>query len=329
MNRLGTYGRVSLASIGTTLTQNGSAIQQAQTFGFTQQTFGINYSAALSKNFSITPQFQIDLPLSGTDASPGALSDGSVDMTGGGFFIYRPTFAAKQNLEISSGVGYTYRTHFFSAGIPWLLQLKYNDPETRLSLQLSLHGLASLKTDPHTYRSSFFRANHGTKRSLMTGAMNPSSVQAQGSIAYQLPDFSTISLSLTRSIGGQMSPLQTSLTLGYQFQISTEGKTQDRETRDPISHASPHAEDSARVLSVNDKLGLIKINHGSAEGIQIEDEFNFFSPLNLADSPVARGKVTHSRQNESVLKILTYFGEGWISEGAIAKKVNSFNKPLE
>jgi hypothetical protein len=78
----------------------------------------------------------------------------------------------------------------------------------------------------------------------------------------------------------------------------------------------------ANVTATNDRLNLVRINKGSNDGVEPGDVFDFFpkSDNPAGGSAVARGRVTSVKPSETAIKIIEYYKEVWIQEGAIARR---------
>lgn len=159
-NSWAVFGRMSLSGI-------------RGRFNFADQTVGVQYQFQLFKSLNVQTQLQIDFPTYQPESHYLALGDGTLDLTGGAFLILPASFWPKTEMEFSLGAGITQRTHLYSGAIPWVAGIKLSPAQGRFSLEGSIQGLVSLKSDPHTYHPTFFRNNLGQEGSLITGAMNP------------------------------------------------------------------------------------------------------------------------------------------------------------
>ncbi len=318
---LSLFGRMSVSGIQN---QDRSGKTPGR-FGWADQTVGIQYRFELLKDFHLRTQFRVDFPTYAAEAQPASLGDGSWDWTGGGFLSYTLALKQKTEVELFVGAGMTYRTHFYSTAFPWLMGIQINSTQSPFYLRGSLQGSASIKSDPHSYTPNFFRQNLGQDFSLMTGAMNPSWAQGQIIIGYQRKNQVHLGLSFTRSLWGQMTPQLTSIAFCLAIPLQPEAS---RSTALPLPSDATHSATpqpvilpiTAKVLKSNERLGLIKINQGSEDGVLVGDRFHIFSPLDSLQRPLAIATVIQLKSNQSALEISEYLQDQWISEDCIAKK---------
>jgi hypothetical protein len=330
------FGRMSLSGIQGQNSLNSNGKIDAPTgarFGWGDQTVGIQHRLLLFNRINLQSQFQIDFPLYSAESHFPSLGDGSIDWTGGGFLNYPLSLGLKTELEVLIGAGITYRTHFYSAAIPWFLGLRINSSHSQIYIQGSLQGSTSMKSDPHSYSPTFFRENLGHKNSLFTGAMNPSWTHGQILLGYQDRTHFHLTLSLTQSLWGQMTPQLTSLTIQLELPLQNDKKTpwtaQHTTTQPHLATESTRAlpQDTelpttvAKIIKINERLNLIKINQGEEDGIQIGDSFQLFSPLDPTQKPLAIARAVHVRPHQSALEISEYIENHWISEDYLANKV--------
>lgn len=321
------FARLSFSGV-----EGASAEANSSGLGFADQTIGVQYRFVGPWNLKIRPQIQADFPLYHSSPSDRSLGDGTLDLTTGLFISYPVPLRWQTQVELEAGTGFTYRTAFYSAEVPWQLGLKIKVEKLSIQVQTGLLGLASLKTDPHTYSPQYFRENLGTDRSLFSGAMNPSWMQAYLQLGYQLPNQMNLNFAIHHAIWGQMAPQFTGFSAA--FQIPLLGN--EPEKAPPLSpimeqslsqsqkeiHLEERLELQAKVIKSNERFNLIKIDRGQKDGVKLGDHFQIFSPFDLTHQPIALAKVTHLKVDQSALEIIEYFKDQWASEGNLAKRVN-------
>ena len=340
--RLSLYGRFSWAYIDV-----DSTLRSGSGYGLTDQSFGVAYqiyrnekNTASKLGFfsspltSLNAQIQVDVPFysnqSSEDQKKPYLGDGTVDVTPG-LFATVPIYTQKtRQLYATLGGGLTLRSHQFSTAIPWSALFKYSPIAEGIFIELGALGFMSLKTDPHSTQNStpLFHSNSGSGGSLITGSINPSLLQFRAQLGYQSDTGSEVSATLLQSLWGQAAPQSLNLMIQVQFPFESPSKKEDPLQLNPIEYGKANRgflsySLDAKVLKVNDRMNLVKINKGSQDGINTGDVFDIFSVRKDGSIGVsiARGLASSVRLEEAAIDITEFFKEVWIEEGFLAKRL--------
>jgi hypothetical protein len=275
-------------------------------------------------------QLQADVPAYSTASSDSAqtpfLGDGTTDLTAGLFTTIFLMKRKNDTLGLVAGGGYTHRSANFSAAIPWSILIQYSPNLTGFYANLGGNGLLSLKTDPNG-ASGVPRSSVGSGGSYFTGATNPSLINLQGQIGYQIEQKIAVNLSISQSVWGQAAPNSLIGILGFQARI---GKNNHENPLSQSPNKYGHSNYGflnysldSRVLKRNDRLNLVKIDKGSQDGIEVGEIFDVFllKKDGTAGDAIARGKVSSVKISEAVIEITEYYKEVWIEEGFFAKRL--------
>jgi hypothetical protein len=345
--RLTAYGTLAWGRVNV----DGS-VRPGNSFGFTDQLVGLNFQihSADNENTTYPPtggfslrsidfQTQISWPLynnANADANlTPHLGSQTLDLTAGAFATARITRTTTAQFLLSGGAGFTYRSSGFSDAIPWSIAVRYlsNPSDSRPSTpgfqaSLAALGVLSLQTQlPAGIGTNNLQSFAGTGGSFASDVLNPSLTTIRAQAAYNLTyDFLT-SLSLSHTIWGRSAPSGFSIALGLQkiFGATPPEKNRLKMSGEEYGKANQGFVEyafSAKVLRVNDRLNLVKINKGRQDGVEVGEVFDIFTtkPDGSAGEPIARAKATAVKIDEAALTITEYFKQVWIEEGFIAKR---------
>jgi hypothetical protein len=323
--KLTAFARASWAYIN----QN-SEIRPGTSFGFADQTLGLNFRAIDSKSFSLDIQAQVDLPAYSNNTSEAKLTpylgDGTIDSTAGGFIAIPLNHGKRDLFKLTGGAGYTYRTSNFSAAIPWSAYFEYEAGHDGMFALFGGYGTVSLRTDPNGL-TSVPRSNVGSGGSYFIGGTNPSLAQIRGVLGYKLGTRTEFFLSVAQSVWGQASPNGINAALGFQTRFGADRKTHPLlQTPNDYGHSNSgflNYSLESRILKSNDRLNLVKIDKGSQDGIEVGQVFDIFLVRKdgTTGDAIARARVSSVKLNESALEVTEYYKEVWIEEGFSAKRL--------
>lgn len=357
-----TYGLSPRMTVYGGLNWAGTELQEASrsgnSYGLTDQNLGFNFELLSFENTDEPPsptspgdsnalrkiyfQTQVSVPAYNNTTSDlnqlPRLGDQSIDLTAGGFGVLRLIRSRSSEILLTGGAGYTFRTQGFSAAIPWSLSFSYTPASSPGALTrpsgygfmpgwraaLGLAGNSSLQTDTRHPISSGFLGSGGSQ---ITGAINPTVMSARATVAYALEDNLLISAQVAQTLAGSSSANGFMASLGIQKLIGLSPSRKPPAEMTPEEYGKSNQgfveyTFEAKVVKSVDRLNLVKIDKGSAQGIvkdQIFDIFSIKSDGTLGD-PIARAKVISVKNNEAALSVLEYFKETWIEEGYIAKR---------
>lgn len=307
-----------------------------QSFSFGDQTLGLNFLLVEGTKdnglvSSVSLQAQVDAPAysnaEADAASTPYLGDQTIDGTLGGFVAIPIGKTVRGQVELVGGLGVTFRSSDYSRALPWSVTARLVPNLTGFAADLGLYGVSSLNSDPRGYNGSFSPslASAGTGGSLMSGAINPTLMTIHAKAGYQFTD-TKVYFSFSHPLIGYNAPSGISFAGGLQMSFGGGGrKVGENGILEPSERANRgfvNYSFEAKVARVNDKLSLVKIDKGSADGVEAGQIFDLFSVKSdgTINEPVARAKVTQLSPNDSGLTIIEYFKEVWIEEGFIAKR---------
>ncbi|MEK6580339.1 MAG: hypothetical protein AABZ55_14025 [Bdellovibrionota bacterium] len=324
------YGRVTWVQVDLDATgATGTA------YGLADQTFGMNYRLLEDKtgNFvvpmSMDIQVQADIPIYNNVSADAAglphLGDGSMDLSAGAFFTYPISESRSDFIAFTGGAGFTYRTAGFSSSLPWSLNARYSARDEGLILEAGVTGFMTLATDKSA-KTGGAGQGVGGGGSLFANAINPSLTQFRGKIGYQLPGNLGFQVSGSTSIWGKSAPVGSNVFFGATLRLGRiprenparqTPKEYGRSNQGQIAYTG-----EARVLRMNDRLNLLKIDKGTQDGVEVGQIFDIFKtkPDGSMAEAVARAEVTKTQSNEAILTITEYFKEVWIDQGFVAKR---------
>jgi hypothetical protein len=336
--RLSAYGRLSWANISVERGTTGG-----RSFGLTDQSLGTTFRllgpvGTSDQGFSVDAQLQGDLPAynNRTARAEGLpfRGDGSMDLTGGFFLRYRfgkgtgPSEKLAPGFwDLTAGAGYTYRTDQFSAALPWSLSLRYHRVETGWSFGFAVLGVQSLQTDSS---SGVDRSAQDAGGSFLVNAINPSHSTARAELGYRFSPRVLASLKGFQTLAGVSAPQLQSALLAFEIRLAEPRAI--RRAKNPLQLTGPEYGRSnqgvvdyvmdAKVTRVNDRLNLVRIDKGTADGVQEGQVFDIFAidENGVIREAVARAKCQSVGSSEAVLNVVEYFREVWIEAGFVAKR---------
>lgn len=303
-----------------------------QTVGLNLKVLGTTMENRLAK-YHLHLQIQADLPAyDNTNAYSNQIpfmGDGSIDMTGGAFFVIDFIKDRERTFSLDFGVGATYRTQGFSAAIPWSVSARYLPTGDGVFGTLSLTGVQSLATDKAVFTTS---SSLGTGGSFVTNAINPAIVSIGGEAGYQFiglgHDVGLVAQA-AQTLTGQAVPCGLYISVGLRVALGAHSTPRFDFNNDQglKNYPEPRAgvvdyHFEAKVLKTNDRLNLIKIDKGRDDGVEEGQVFDIFSikANGTAREAVARTKVSSVQAKEAVLTITEFFKEVWIEENFLAKR---------
>jgi hypothetical protein len=336
--KLSAYARMDwqMSKVDTT---NAGAFS-GSAYGLGDQTLGLNYriyehphGLALDLQAQLDfPAYSNDFPITTVPASS-TLGDGSTDLSFGGFATLPISERADNDIRVTAGAAYTYRTKSFTALLPWSVSAELRPKKEGILLNGGFFGERSLNTDSHANAAAIVDTSTGslgTGGSYITNAIDPSLVTARAEVGYQTQDELRFTGYIAQTVWGKEAP--NGLTLGLGFQTHFGGPQNGREENNPLYEGAHkygrsnkgyvNYDIEAKVLRANDRFQLVKINKGADAGVSVGDIFDIFStkPDGSQGPAVARGRVTSVKGNEAAIKIEEYFKEVWIDEGFIARR---------
>jgi hypothetical protein len=316
-------------------------------FGLTDQTVGVNYrlfpnpekqpgsslgEKAQAQQTSMDLQVQMDFPgySTATQASknlPG-LGDGSLDLTAGAFLNVPLGKPWGGYMKMVLGGGFTYRTGGFSAALPYAAGLQFEPHDQGFLFSLMGSGFMSMKTDSTTSLSLQGTSSGG---SFITGAVNPSLLQATGKLGYRFTSGWTLTLAGTEALWGQSAPRGFMGAGGLEIPFGQSGK--EPLPKDPalvvpkkygqVNKGFVTYSLEAKVQRVSDRINQLRIDKGTQQGVEVGQLFDIFvvRPDGTVGDSVARCKVTSVRNDDSTLSIVEYIREVFIEEGFLARRL--------
>jgi hypothetical protein len=335
------FGRLSLHSARVTVLDQVSR----SAFGLSDQLAGVSYRALNSASgISMNLQAEVTIPgYNNTDAKNSGnayLGDGTIDVTGGGFFEF--PLGSSREIYLEAGGAYTYRSKGFSACFPYSLKLK-RDPATRgFMYEAGVAGQFSLKTDIATedlQARSILDQDRlaGSGGSNLINALNPSWIQVIGKLGYKNRHGQVLYAGASAPFFGTNSSAGFSITVGAILDFGRKPKPPAEEAYQPGASPAPkpakHAPSGrpslskkmsfstydldAKILNSNDQLYLIRINKGSMDGVESGQYFDIYADT----TPVARAKVMQVKDEEAILSVVEYFQERSIETEFIARRL--------
>ena len=337
------YGTLSWAYI----TVDGT-IRAGNVFGLTDQRVGANW-ALMTAETEESPfrqaylQAQIDFPAynktnSASNGTPD-LGDQSMDLTVGAFAEFRLSQGKGGKMTGIAGVGYQHRSGGFSSAIPWSLDARYLPRDSGFLGSIGFYGQQSLSTDDRANNNVLVTtsaAGEGSGGSFVTGAINPGFLVFRAKVGYLNVDAWSFSALLNKTVTGHFVPAATTFGILIEKQF---GSASPSRSIDPARSANPASlapseygksnqgfvtyGTEAKVLRVSDRMGLIRVDRGSQDGVEVGQIYDVFStkPDGSPGEAVARCRVTSVKVSEAALKIEEYFKEVWIDEGFIARRM--------
>lgn len=300
-----------------------------QLVGFTVHAFDVGHSPrTLPVSFDFQLQSEFPLYDNTTAAKRGALflGDGSVNYTGLMFLTWPFAVTNKSSWTTTVGGGFTKRTENFSSALPWSFKLSYLPRSEGFLFGLGCYGQRSLQNDPNAIRTSVGRLGNGLAGSYAVNAINPSLAVIRGELGYRIGSRIAVMATGSHALWGQAAPVGYSLGIALQATLLGNG-TGNPANMSPIEYGKSNQgfvnySFEGRVLRINDRMNLIKMDKGSQDGVEINQVFDIFvvKKNGTIGDAVARAKCTSANSNESVLTVTEYFKEVWIEEGYLVKR---------
>lgn len=336
--RLTAFGTVAWTYISV-----DGTIRPGSVFGLSDQQAGLHYVLLQAESEAptlrqLSLQARVDIPAykNATSTANGTpdLGDQSLDLTFGGFLEARLAKTAGGQVSLLGGLAYQQRTQGFSASLPWSLEARYVPARSGFLGRLGFLGQQSLNTDERKDNNVLVTtsaAGVGSGGSFMTGGINAGVVQVRGSVGFQSADAWLILGSLTKTMYGHFVPSSATWGLFIQKQFGASSGTPERAPRPGSLQPQEYGKGNrgfvsygpeAHVTRVSDRMGLIRIDRGSQDGVEAGQIYDVFSvrPDGKSGEAIARCRVTSVKPNESALSIEEYFKEVWIDEGFIARR---------
>lgn len=327
-----TYGVTEWLSLFARMTWIRNSVDQnnavGTAFGLGDQSIGAHFTlfeAAPDTQFGL--QVQYDFPLysnqSAQEDNVPYLGDEIRDLTLGGFFSTHLATRKASKLSLVLGGGITFRSSDFSNIIPWSLNLQFAQ-KRGLFFQVGTSGLHAVRTGDSTDISADQNpcSNSGIGGSCLADAKNPSLIRLQARIGAMIQPKVGLYLHYHQALWGKKSPKGTSIGVGATIHLGGTASYHESEEASETNRGFVNYDFKATVIRTNDRLNLVKINKGRADGVEVGDIFDIFSVTHDGNpkEAIARAKVTHLKSGEAALKITEYFKEVWIEKGFIAKR---------
>lgn len=350
-DRFTPYVRLTWANLKTEGT-----IRPGTSFGFSDQAVGGVFRIAATEKLNLDAQVQGEFPgYSNSEADDNLqpyLGDGSVDFSLGGFFGIKLVQHETESLLLEGGAGYHLRGSGFSAAIPWSVKLHYDRARAGIIGEAGIFGYQSLNNDEKrdlVVGDRDVTYNVGTSRSYFSNAVNPSLLSVGGKIGYQADAQWRLYAGIQSPLSGKSAAKATQFLIGLTLRDQRDDGEADRDAaparldglRDEedaeLPNGPPPGKEElsrankgfisysmdAKVVRVNDKLHLVKIDKGHDSQVQTGQRFDIFSvdDNGAAIKAVARARVTSVRATEAALEVTEYFEETLIDEGFVAKRI--------
>lgn len=321
------YGRVSFIhanSSTTTQTLTGS--------GFSDQSVGLNYHLFESPAGSaLDVQFQADLPAyDNTQAAAGApfRGDGTTDLTFGLFFTTPVSYTATGTWTIDAGSGFTKRNNSFASGIPFSVQFERRPSDAGFRFGAGFFGYQSLSS-PLLPDGRVVSGSVGASGSFIVNSPKPSFGAIHGNAGWDFSRRTSVLIAYNNAFFGSAAPQAwwTTASLVARFGEGAQGDVRRPVEQERSNDGFVNYGLQGKVIKTNDKMNLVRINKGVNDGMEVGQLFDFFSTRGagaenrVIEEPIARGRVTHVRERDSVLTVIEYFKEVWVDEGFTAKRV--------
>ncbi|OFZ81329.1 MAG: hypothetical protein A2583_10435 [Bdellovibrionales bacterium RIFOXYD1_FULL_53_11] len=302
-------------------------------YGFSDQSAGVTSRVFEHPGAGITLdlQAQCDFPLyNNTKAIIERrlfIGDGSTDFTGGAFLNWRIMKSGDYDIGLTGGAAYKHRTGGFAAGIPWTVRAAVRPTAGKgFLLSAGADGYYSVQT--MTAFSAIALGSlpsYGAGGSYIINSLNPSFTMLSGQAGYAVNEDLELFAGGGITLWGRTAPKGFAVSGGLRAHWGTAGKNPARLTPNEYGRSNRGFVNyafEANVARVNDRLNLVKINKGRADGVETGQVFDIFSvkPNGAAGEPVARAKVTSVEDGEAALSVTEYFKEVWIEEGFLAKR---------
>jgi hypothetical protein len=307
---------------------------RGSTFSFTDATVGANYRVLeRMHSYNVDLQLQVDLPMySNNGLTAPALGDATTDITGGAFGSIPALHTHNGTLTVLAGAGYTYRTDSRSSALPWTVAASFAPSAEGFFGSVGGTGQMSLNTDSRattltaTTPAVTFAPNAGG--SFISGAVNPSLFIVTGEAGYRFGEDLAVNAFAAQSVWGQGAP--NGFHAGFALKTKFGGSKPvmgNGARMTPMDYGRSNQgflnySTEAKVMRVNDRLNLVKLDKGTQDGIAVGQVFDVFMTRKDGNTgeTVARGHITAVQSNEAALTVDEYFKEIWIDEGFVAKR---------
>ncbi len=312
--------------------------------GLGDQLVGLGYTAWNDSSGTLRFQFEAIIPAyNNSNAKTSAvpyLGDASYDFTLGGLYSLPIASQSASGLSLDFAAAFTKRTFGYSSAIPWNVYLKKVTDEG-LGFQAGVRGQVSMQTDATSILAASSDQNRGAGGSYLVNAVNPSWVNVDVRLAYQIRQGMNLYAQGSSVFFGTNAPKGTQIQVGaiIPFGLDASNTTEsDRAIHRSSDRASavPRVKPSeksdydptrtsefmsydldANVASVNDQLYIAKISRGKRDGIEKGQFFDVFS----GEKRIARCKVAEVKRDEAILSVVEYFIETWIDVGFQARRL--------
>lgn len=311
---------------------------QVQLKGYENQSWGLgDQSAGLSfkihqwqRGTKLIFQGQFDLP---AYSNPGKekkesplIGNGTFDFNGSAFLSYPWIQRPSKTLDLDVGVGITARSDGFPGMVPWSGRLRYHVFPQGIILGASLNGFISLGQEANKAAGNPCPNGKAAGGSCYILSPNPSLMMATAELGYRMSPEAAVIGNIGGSLWGKQTPQGFYGGVGVEIRL---GRTRPSEKAvlSPEDYGKSnqgfvnYAFD-AKVIKVNDRFNLIKIDKGALQGVSVGQIMDIFSAEKGGQpkEAVARARVTSVRDEEAALKILEYYKETWIEEGFTVKR---------
>ena len=332
------FGRLSLLSMKT----ERPLLGDSSAFGLADQLLGLAWRIASTEGgSSFSLQFDARIPAYKNRGASVYAGDGSKDLTMGGFAEIPIPFVPLTDFYLEAGLGYTYRTDGFSSAVPWSFIIKRDPAYRGFGFEAGLMGQVSMKNDAATNNSAAAASASldrltGSGGSMLIDGINPSWFAIRGRLSYKLNGGPSIYTEASTPISGTSIPSGLLLSAGASIDFGETGEEPIGSMDAPKKNESKPARNKiegriqsvlrdefnsydleAKVLSVNDRLNLVKIDQGSTQSVEKGQYFDIFQ----GEKPLARAKVTHVKDEEAALTVIEYYQDHWIETGSTARRL--------
>jgi hypothetical protein len=326
------FGRASLISTG----QSGGTIGRGSGFGLGDQLIGMAWRL-LSTEGGTGVNLQAEARIPGySNASAKAanrlyLGDGSVDLIAGAFIEFPAAFIGGSDSYFELGGAYTQRGAGFSSAIPLSLLFRRDPAYGGMMLDAGFRAQLSLNSDVATQNiaqriNAISDREQGALGSDLINGINPSWLAAHLRVGYKSSNGRSYFISGELPVAGSAVPSGILVSGGLVLDFNPQGgvdpshesqrESRPRKPRTPLRGFQSY-DLEAKVLSYNDQLYFVKIDHGSSDSVEKGQLFDIFSGKEV----IARAKVSQVRGEEAILTVLEYFQDQWIEAGFVARRL--------
>ena len=311
-------------------------------FGLGDQALGLNYKLIGQMADQLAGprlyfQAQVEFPLYNNadalnDNTP-FVGNQTTDITGGAFLELPLGDTSEREAALVFGLGFSKRSKSFANQLPYSAELRVSRPKTEgLIGRVGIYGTLPMGDDPLQGLALSNQVTLGSGGSFLTGSTTPALASIHGVAGYQFNSDWAINGEFGMTLFGKSAQKDMRFGAGIAYRFGGSSHPPDAEVyADPEEPRARGRADGfvgyndafeAKVVKVNDRMNLVKIDKGSTDGVapgQLFDLFNL-DKSGAANRPVARARVEGVRPGEAALRIQTYFKEVSIEEGFIAKR---------